>query len=103
VLVFSPNRYNQRGHLSRSQSLLTDENYRGASSGRQSEDLRKVSIKSDYDARFAGCVVKNLNVGGFVHLYLSGMHGIKSVLSQDHGSRCRQSLIKYDALHAASR
>ena len=91
------------GHLSRSQSLLTDEHNRGASGGRQSENVREVSVESDYHARFAGRVGNNLQVAGFVHPDFPGVHRVPAVSSQDHDSCRRQALIEQDAFHAASR
>jgi hypothetical protein len=89
--------------LSRTQSLLTDENNRGANRGCHGENLGEVSVKRNNHPQLLGRVVKDLSVGGFLHLDLSDVQGIPAALSQNYGGSSWKALVKQDALHAASK
>jgi len=102
AFVFSPNGGDERREISRSQSLLADQNNRRVGSRCQRENLREVSVKRDYHSRFTGCVVKDFNVCGLVQFDFSDVNGVPAILSQNHGCGRWQSLIENYALHAAS-
>lgn len=83
--MFSPNRSHERRQFRRSEPLLTDENNGRASSRRQREDLREISIKGDNHTRFASGAIKNLTVRRLAHSDFPGVDGIPAIVPQNRG------------------